>query len=129
MAEHGAGCVVNITSVNSVRPEPSAALYCASKVALDMLTQVAALEHAATGVRVNAVRPGYVLTPLHDTVLESAGGPTPENVAAVEASVPMRRRAEPEEVGEAVAWLCSSDSRYVTGTTLTVDGGIAIAFD
>jgi len=127
MTERGSGSIVNITSVNSVQPEPSAALYCASKVALDMLTQVAALEHAAQGIRVNSVRPGYVLTPMHDAALESAGGPTPENVAAVEESVPLRRRAEPEEIGEAVAWLSSEDSRYVTGETLTVDGGVSIA--
>ena len=127
MAERGGGSIVNITSVNSVLPDPTASLYCASKVGIDMLTRVAALEHAAQGIRVNAVRPGYVLTPMHEAALESAGGPTPENVAAVEQSVPMRRRAEPEEIGEAVAWLSSADSRYVTGETLTVDGGFSLA--
>ena len=91
-----------------------------------MLTRVAALEHAAQGIRVNAVRPGYVLTPMHEASLDAAGGPTPENVAAVEESVPLHRRAEPEEIGEAVAWLSSADSRYVTGETLTVDGGVSL---
>ena len=127
MTERGGGSIVNISSVNAVLPEPTAAFYCASKVGLDMLTRVAALEHAAQGIRVNAVRPGYVLTPMHEESLDSAGGPTPENVAAVEESVPLHRRAEPEEIGEAVAWLSSADSRYVTGETLTVDGGVSIA--
>ena len=79
------------------------------------------------GIRVNSLRPGYVLTPMHDVALAAAGGATPEVVAEIEGSVPMRRRAEPEEMAEAVAWLCSPLSGYVTGQTLTVDGGIAIS--
>ena len=128
MGLRGSGAIVNVTSVNSLVPEPTAAFYCASKSALDMLTQVAALEHAAAGIRVNSIRPGYVLTPMHDAALEAAGGATPENVAAVEGNVPLRRRAHPEEIGEAVAWLCSPAASYVTGTTLTVDGGTAISW-
>jgi NAD(P)-dependent dehydrogenase (short-subunit alcohol dehydrogenase family) len=128
MAERRSGAIVNITSVNAVVPEPTAAFYCGSKAAVDMLTQVAALEHAAAGIRVNSIRPGYVLTPMHDAALEAAGGATPQNVAAVEGGVPLGRRARPEEIGEAVAWLCSPAASYVTGTTLTVDGGTAIAW-
>ena len=88
-----------------------------------MLTRVAALE-AAPGVRVNGIRPGFVLTPMHDEALEAGGGATPEKVAAVEGMVPLQRRAEPEEIGEAVAWLCSPDAAYVTGEVVTVDGGV-----
>ena len=66
MAARGAGAVVNVSSVNAVMAEPSGAGYCTSKAGLDMLTRVAALEHAAQGIRVNSLRPGYVLTPMHD---------------------------------------------------------------
>lgn len=127
MAEQRSGAIVNISSVNAALPEASGALYCSSKVALDMLTRVAALEHAAQGIRINSIRPGFVLTPMHDAVLDEMGGATPENIEAVESAVPMRRRAEPEEIAEAVAWLCSADSRYITGETLTVDGGTSLA--
>jgi NAD(P)-dependent dehydrogenase (short-subunit alcohol dehydrogenase family) len=123
MAERG-GAIVNVSSVNATRPEPTASLYCSSKSAVDMLTRVAALE-AAPGVRVNGLRPGYVLTPMHDAVLELSGGPTPELVASVEGSVPLGRRAAPEEIGEAVAWLCSPQAAYVTGDVITVDGGVS----
>jgi NAD(P)-dependent dehydrogenase (short-subunit alcohol dehydrogenase family) len=122
MAGRG-GAIVNISSVNATAPTATAALYCSSKSAVDMLTRVAALE-AAPGVRVNGIRPGFVLTPMHDEALEAGGGASPEKVAAVEGMVPLQRRAEPEEIGEAVAWLCSPDAAYVTGEVVTVDGGV-----
>lgn len=127
MSARGTGAVVNVSSVNAVMAEPTGAGYCTSKAGLDMLTRVAALEHAARGIRVNSLRPGYVLTPMHDVALAAAGGETAEVVAEIEGSVPMRRRAEPEEMAEAIAWLCSPLSGYVTGQTLTVDGGVAIS--
>ncbi len=123
----GPGSIVNISSANATLPERTGSLYCTSKAGLDMLTQVAALENAERGIRVNSIRAGFVLTPMHDGVLESVGGATPENVAMIEGMVPLRRRAEPEEIAQAVAWLCSDDSRYVTGSALTVDGGISIS--
>ncbi len=119
----GGGAIVNVSSVNATVPGPGAALYCSSKAAVDMLTRVAALE-AAPRVRVNGIRPGYVLTPMHDEALDLAGGETPELVATLEGSVPLGRRAEPEEIGEAVAWLCSPAAAYVTGEVITVDGGV-----
>jgi NAD(P)-dependent dehydrogenase (short-subunit alcohol dehydrogenase family) len=122
MAESG-GAIVNISSVNATAAEPTLALYCSSKSAIDMLTRVAALE-AAPKVRVNGIRPGFVLTPMHDIALDAMGGETPELVATVEGMVPLGRRAEPEEIGEAVAWLCSPDASYVTGDVITVDGGV-----
>jgi NAD(P)-dependent dehydrogenase (short-subunit alcohol dehydrogenase family) len=122
MAGRG-GAIVNISSVNATVPSAGAALYCSSKAAVDMVTRVAALE-AAPGVRVNGIRPGFVLTPMHDQALELAGGETPELVAALEGSVPLGRRAEPDEIGEAAAWLCSPAASYVTGEVITVDGGV-----
>jgi NAD(P)-dependent dehydrogenase (short-subunit alcohol dehydrogenase family) len=117
------GAIVNISSVNATVPEPEASLYCSSKAAIDMMTRVAALE-SAPAIRVNGIRPGFVLTPMHDAALDAMGGETPELVATVEGMVPLGRRAEPEEIGEAVAWLCSPDASYVTGEVITVDGGV-----
>jgi NAD(P)-dependent dehydrogenase (short-subunit alcohol dehydrogenase family) len=122
MADRG-GAIVNVSSVNATRPVPGGTLYCSSKAAVDMLTRVAAVE-AAPKVRVNAVAPGFVLTPMHEQALDLMGGSTPEVVATVEGVVPLGRRAEPEELGEAVAWLCSPDAAYVTGEVITVDGGV-----
>jgi NAD(P)-dependent dehydrogenase (short-subunit alcohol dehydrogenase family) len=119
----GGGAIVNISSVNATVPEPEGSLYCSSKAAIDMMTRVAAVE-AAPKVRVNGIRPGFVLTPMHDAALDAMGGETPELVATVEGMVPLGRRAEPEEIGEAVAWLCSPDASYVTGEVITVDGGV-----
>jgi NAD(P)-dependent dehydrogenase (short-subunit alcohol dehydrogenase family) len=127
MSSQGSGGVVNVSSVNAVRPAPTASLYCASKVGVEMLTQVAALEHGHQGIRVNTVRPGLVITPMHEMLLDRMGGPTPENIERMESRVPLHRRAEPEEIGEAVAWLFSDDARYVTGETITVDGGVTYA--
>lgn len=87
---------------------------------------MAALEHAAQGIRINSIRPGFVLTPMTDAAFDEMGGATPENIEAVESAVSMCRRAEPEEIGEAVAWLCSADARCITGETLTVDGGASL---
>ena len=123
----GPGAIVNVSSASATLPERGASLYCTSKAGLDMLTQVAALEAAALGVRVNSLRPGFVMTPMHDGVLESIGGATPANVEMLEGMVPLRRRADAEEIAEAIAWLCSDDARYVTGSVLTVDGGVSIS--
>lgn len=68
-----------------------------------------------------------MITPMHEMLLDRMGGPTPENIDRVESRVPLHRRAEPEEIAEAVAWLLSDDSRYVTGETITVDGGVTYA--
>lgn len=127
MASRGSGAIINVTSLNAIQPEATAASYCSSKAAVEMLTRVAALEYASDGIRVNAVRPGFVLTPMHDFALEAMGGATPDNISSIEAMIPLRRRAEPEEVAEAVAWLCSDDASYITGEILTVDGGLALA--
>jgi NAD(P)-dependent dehydrogenase (short-subunit alcohol dehydrogenase family) len=122
----GGGAIVNVTSVNAIKAGAGGGGYCSSKAAGEMLTRVAALEHAADGIRVNAVRPGFVLTPMHDAALEAMGGASPENVTTVEGLVPQGRRAEPEEIAEAIVWLLSPWASYVTGEVLTVDGGISL---
>ena len=120
------GAIVNVSSVNAVKAEPTAAGYCASKAALESLTRTAALEVAPV-IRVNALRPGYVLTPMHSRALEHEGGETPELIEELHGMVPMRRRGEPEEAARSILWLCSDEAGYVTGSVLTMDGGLTAA--
>jgi len=83
------------------------------------LTKTAALEYAKSGIRVNAVCPGYIRTPLIEEALIS----NPEMEAQIVARHPVGRMGRPEEIAEAVMWLCSDAASFVTGHTMTVDGG------
>lgn len=111
MAEDG-GVIVNITSVHERVPRPGFAVYAPAKAALAMLTRSLALELAPT-IRVVAVAPGAIATKRN----EEADELTPE--------IPLGRPGEPEEVAALVAWLCSDDAGYVTGTSVLIDGGLA----
>lgn len=107
------GSVVNIASIFGVVGAPGYAAYCASKAGLIALTKVAALELAGDGIRVNAIVPGGVSTPMNEH--EQEGGVIPDT--------PLRRRARPSEISGAVVFLASEDASFVTGTELVVDGG------
>jgi len=111
------GAIVNVGSVFGDRLWERYGLYGASKAAVASLTKAAALETAEHGIRVNLVAPGPVRTPFIDDL-------TPEREAMAIRTVPAGRLAEPEDVADAVLWLASAKSGFVTGTTLTVDGGI-----
>jgi NAD(P)-dependent dehydrogenase (short-subunit alcohol dehydrogenase family) len=123
MRERG-GSILNVSSVNATRSEPTAAAYCASKAAVESLTKTAALEGGPLGIRVNALRAGFFVTPMHLRGLEPHGGESPENVAEIEGLVPLGRRGDPAEAAGAIAWLCSDEASYVTGSIVTVDGGL-----
>jgi NAD(P)-dependent dehydrogenase (short-subunit alcohol dehydrogenase family) len=123
MQERG-GSILNVSSVNATRSEPTAAAYCASKAALESLTKTAALEGAPSGIRVNALRAGFFVTPMHLRGLEPHGGETPENLAEFAALVPLGRRGDPVEAARSIVWLCSDEASYVSGSMLTVDGGL-----
>jgi NAD(P)-dependent dehydrogenase (short-subunit alcohol dehydrogenase family) len=114
--EHG-GSIVSITSLSGLRPSPGTAVYGAAKAGLVNLTATLAMEWAPK-VRINCVSAGMVRTELFD---DYYGGPA--GAAAVEATVPLGRAANPEDVGNAVAWLASDLARYVTGANLVVHGG------
>jgi NAD(P)-dependent dehydrogenase (short-subunit alcohol dehydrogenase family) len=118
------GAIVNVSSVNAVRAEPTAAAYCASKAAVESLTKTAALEAGPRGIRVNALRAGFFLTAMHDRSLEAAGGASPQLIEEVEGLVALRRRGDPREAAGTIAWLCSDDASYVTGSVVTADGGL-----
>ncbi len=118
---NGGGTFVALSSVDAQRPVAGLAHYCASKAGLESLVRVAALELGGAGVRVNAVAPGVVETPLMDGVLSE-----PDVRAEFLEHIPLGRVAEPLEIASAVAFLLSDDARYVTGQTLIVDGGMAL---
>ncbi len=115
------GAIVNTGSVMSAVAAPGLAAYAASKHGVMGLTRVAAVDHAARGIRVNAVLPGAVATPM---ILERAEAHAPGYVAAAASFHPMGRVAEPEEIAEAAAWLLSDRASFVTGAGLAVDGGL-----
>lgn len=116
------GSMVNITSRLAVAGVPTMSVYAASKGAVRSLTLSASIELAPLGIRVNDVAPGMTRTPLYNTWL--AGTPDPARTEGhVVGRIPLGRLAEPEDVAAAVAYLVSDDARYVTGTTISVDGG------
>jgi NAD(P)-dependent dehydrogenase (short-subunit alcohol dehydrogenase family) len=111
------GSIVNVSSGAAVNPPPNLAAYSATKIALEALTRAAAGECVNDGIRINSVLPSTIRTDLLDAYVE-----TPEGKRMVD-GIPMARLGEPREVAEAVVWLCSSRSSYVTATELLVDGG------
>jgi glucose 1-dehydrogenase len=122
MARGGGGVIVNISSVHEFIPWPGFAHYCASKGGIKLLMQTAARELAElkTGIRVLNIAPGAIATPINDFVLDD-----PEARHNVEAEIPVGRFGRPEEIAAAVAWACSHEADYVTGTTIVIDGGMS----
>lgn len=116
------GSVVNISSVAGLRPFPGILAYCVSKAATDQLTRCLAIELAGSGVRVNAVNPGVVVTELH-----RRGGMTPEAYEAFlergRTTHPLGRVGQPAEIAAAIAWLLSDEAGWITGETMPIDGG------
>lgn len=122
VARMGRGAaIVNTGSVMSVVGAPGMAAYAVSKAAVLGLTRVAALDHAAAGIRVNAVLPGAVRTPM---MTERAFVQNPGYEAFAGQVHPLGRMAEPVEIAEAAAWLLSDRASFVTGAALAVDGGM-----
>lgn len=116
MLLQGGGAIVNTASVGGLVGLPGLSAYCASKGGVVQLTKVAALEYAKSHIRINAICPGGIRTGMSKRL-----GKQPQMGETQPA--PMRRWARPEEVGEVVAWLCSDAASFVTGHTMTADGG------
>jgi NAD(P)-dependent dehydrogenase (short-subunit alcohol dehydrogenase family) len=116
------GSIVNVSSVTGLRSFPGVLAYCVSKSGLDQLTRCAALELAAQGVRVNAVNPGVTVTNLH-----RRSGVNEENYAAFlersKQTHPLGRAGEPEEIADLIAFLASEQAGWITGETISIDGG------
>jgi NAD(P)-dependent dehydrogenase (short-subunit alcohol dehydrogenase family) len=127
MANSGRGSIVNVSSVNGLSATPLAAAYCAAKHALHGLSKTAALEYAGRGIRVNVVCPGAHLTPMLESVFEKMSPGAPAQAQAAYASrIPLGRIGDPVECARAIVWLLSDAASYVTGSVLTVDGGLAL---
>ena len=118
MLEQGGGAIVNTSSALGLVGTRDMPAYVASKHGIVGLTRAAALEYAEQGIRVNAVCPGYIRTPMTKARLDD-----PEGAARMLAREPIGRVGEPEEVAETVVWLCSEAASFVTGHALAVDGG------
>ena len=123
MLDEGEGSVINIASVASFVGFPNDAAYCAAKGGVLMLTKQAALDYAERNVRINAICPGFIETPmLHEYC---NGQPDPESaMAEVIALHPMGRVGSVDDVAGAAVYFASDDSKWVTGTALPVDGGL-----
>ena len=123
-AQGGGGAVVNTASLAGLRGNPGLSPYCMSKHAVAGLTKTAAIEAAPLKVRVNAICPGLVHTPMLQGLIEVV---PKEFIDGAVARVPVGRMAEPPEIADMVAWLLSEESGYVTGQCVVIDGGIAAA--
>jgi NAD(P)-dependent dehydrogenase (short-subunit alcohol dehydrogenase family) len=129
MAAAGYGRILNITSIHGRLSEPLSLAYDISKAGLEAATRTVALELAESGVLVNAIAPGFV-----DTAMSIVDGVNEldsewfQSIYVRHARLPLRRAAQPGEIAKQVVFLCSADNSYVTGQTLTVDGGLSARF-
>lgn len=112
------GALVSLTSLNARQPGAGMSAYCSAKAGLSMLTQVAALELAPRGIRVNAIAPGLVITPLTEGI-QALPGVTEDYLE----NTPLNRPGTPEEIGAAAVYLCSGNAAWITGEVLDINGG------
>jgi NAD(P)-dependent dehydrogenase (short-subunit alcohol dehydrogenase family) len=124
MIARGRASIINLSSVSGVIGTPRRAAYAATKGAIDAATRSLAAELGVTGVRVNAVAPGVV-----DTDLWASNKAIPGVIEQIEAQIALRRWSVPDDVADVVVFLASDAARYVTGETLSVDGGMAKTLD
>lgn len=120
LAQGSGGFIVNVSSVSGVRPQPGNSAYVAAKHGVIGLTKTGSLEYAGQNIRVNAVLPGAINTPMFRDALEANGFQEADFAAALSL---FGRIGKPEEVAEASVWLCSDASSYVTGHSLAVEAG------
>jgi len=118
------GAIVNVGSVNSFLGFPTGSAYVASKHGLIGLTSCASAELAPQGIRVNLVCPGFIDTPMHGRVRRLIGDEWCDQI--LQQRVHTRRAGRPEEIAQSVLFLCSDEASYITGTTLTPDGGFTL---
>jgi len=122
MLKQGKGNIINIASLAGLTASPNHISYSASKFAVVGMTKTAALEYGRKNIRVNAVCPGYTETNLLHQLHEAK----PELIEGLRGAIPMNRYGKVEEIAEAVLWLASEKSAFITGQTITLDGGISL---
>ncbi|MBR2680573.1 MAG: glucose 1-dehydrogenase [Exiguobacterium sp.] len=115
------GNIINMSSVHEVIPRPCYTHYAASKGGVKMFTKSVALEYAANHIRVNAIAPGAIDTPINEETMSD-----PEEKKGLEALIPSHVIGKPEQIAAVAAWLASDESSYVTGTTIFADGGLSL---
>jgi NAD(P)-dependent dehydrogenase (short-subunit alcohol dehydrogenase family) len=127
MAAIGGGAIVNTASCWGVHPGPDHAVYCMTKAAIASLTQCMGRDHAHQGIRINAVCPNEVDTPMLRTGFEMRGFDPTTAVAELDKTVPLGRIAQPEDIAEVVLFLASDHARYMCGSLVEVNGGKLVA--
>ena len=123
LANDGPGSIVNLASTTSFQPGALQPSYTASKHGVLGLTKQAALDYAADGIRVNAIAPGNIDTPMLQNALQRRG----IERARVERMMPLKRFGRPQEIAEAVLWLCSDASSFTSGHTVAVEGAMLLS--
>jgi len=122
MTKQGFGNIVNIASLAGLKASLNNLSYSASKFAVVGMTKSAALEYAKTGIRINAVCPGYTESALLEQLLSAK----PEMDMMLKAVIPMKRYGKASEIADAVVWLASDQTKFMTGQTITLDGGTSL---
>lgn len=115
------GALIHISSIHAEAVRAGGADYDAAKGGLNMLVKTLAVEEAARGVRVNAIEPGMILTPMNQRAQEDAA-----YRRSLERNIPMQRAGKPEEVAYLARWLASDEAQYVTGAVIVIDGGLSL---
>jgi len=123
MRNQGSGSIVNCSSLGGLVGGAERGIYHAAKHGVLGFTKSAALEYAARGIRINAICPGLIQTPMSDQMVAAGQG---DALKALEKSIPMARVGRPDEIASAVLWLCSDASSYITGQSISVDGGFTM---
>lgn len=123
MAGQGGGAIVNVASCWGLRPGPGHAVYCMTKAAIASLTQCMGMDHAHQGIRINAVAPNEVNTPMLRTGFARRGFDPDTAVAELGRTVPLGRIAEPEDIADVILFLASDAARYMVGAVVEVNGG------
>ena len=121
MREQGSGAIVNCSSLGGLIGGNQRGTYHAAKHGVIGFTKSAALEYATRGIRVNDICPGMIKTPMSDKMIAEGQGPELDKM--LKTFVPMKRLGRPEEIADAVLWLCSDKASYVTGQSISIDGG------
>lgn len=121
MSKQGRGVIINTSSVHEFIPWAGYSAYTSSKAALSMFSKTLAQEVAATGIRVIAIAPGAIKTPINANVWQD-----PKGLSDLDDKIPMGRVGEPDEIGHTIAFLCSDLASYITGVTVPVDGGMLL---
>ena len=126
MVDSGGGSIVNISSCWGINPGPNHLIYCTTKAALAAMTKCLGRDHAHQNIRINAVCPNEVNTPMLRTGFEIRGLNPGDAIEELNQSVPIGHIAEPEEIADVVAFLSSNEARYICGSLVEINGGKAV---